>query len=65
MIDMTIPMIGLMFRSDMTDNYEYPDPQLPEGFHFEFYNGSEEQKAEWESAKKRREIRSQRKVEGF
>lgn len=26
---------------------------------------TEEQKAEWESAKKRREIRSQRKVEGF
>lgn len=47
MIDKSIPMIGLMFRSDMSDNYEYPDPQLPEGFHFEFYNGSEEQKAEW------------------
>jgi len=47
MIDKTIPMIGLMFRSDMTDAYEYPDPVLPEGFHFENYNGSEEQKIQW------------------
>ena len=47
MIDKSIPMIGLMFRSDMTDNYEYPDPQLPEGFHFELFNGDEEQKRQW------------------
>ena len=47
MIDKSIPMLGLMFRSDMTDDYEYPDPILPDGFRFVYYNGSEEQKIQW------------------
>lgn len=47
MIDMNIPKIGLTLRCDMTDEYDYSEPKLPEGFHFEHYQGDEEGKRHW------------------